>query len=110
VNVGDAGSGSGVDVGGGWMGGTLVGLGVGDSEGMTAGVGGGEGITVKVGRGVVGVGSDATGVGTRGWRSTGRSPSASTKAAISVSSTTPTATRLTRIGRQRNGLVFCPSG
>ena len=108
MNVGEAVGGGGVGVGGGWIGRALVGMGVGVGEGILVSVGEGDGIAVKVGKGVAGVGCAAIGVG--GWTSTGRSPNASTKAAITVTTTTPTAARLTKTGRRRESPVSWPSG
>ena len=69
-------------VGVGWVGGVLVGIAAGGRLGATPGLGGS----------VAGVVMSAIGVGCGVWMSTGRSPSASTRAPISVSTTAPTAT------------------
>ena len=82
------------------MGGAKVAIGVDDGVG--------EGMAVKVGRGVVGVGCDAMGVD--GCSSTGRSPNASTKAAITVTATTARAARLAKTGRWRESFVSWPLG
>ena len=97
VKVGEAGRGNRVGVDEGRMGGAVVGIGVGEGEGMPTGVDVGEATAVKVGRGVAGVGCNARGVGGR--PSTGRSPRASNRAAITVTTTTATAARLTKTGR-----------
>lgn len=99
VKVGED-NGKGVNVGGGWTIGALVGMAVGDGRVVAVGLG--------LGSCVVGV-CAAMGVGSSRWISTGRSPSASTKAAITVSVTTVRATRLVSNGRTRDGLGFCVS-
>lgn len=90
--------GKGVDVGGGWTAGALVGTVVSEGRGVVEGLG----------DCVSGV-CAAMGVGSGGWMSTGRSPSASTKAAITVSMTAATATRPVSSGRQCDGSGFCSS-
>ena len=97
VKVGED-AGRGVDVGDGWTAGAMVGVGVGE----------GKGIAVGLGNCAVGV-SDAMGVGSGGWMSTGKSPSANTKAAITVRMTAATARRLVSNGRHGDGSVFCVS-
>lgn len=90
--------GKGVDVGDGWTADALVGVVVGE----------GRGIAVGLGSCVVGVWA-AMGVGSGGWMSTGKSPSASTKAATTVRMTAATARRLVSNGRHGDSLGFCVS-
>jgi hypothetical protein len=97
VNVGEAvGKGVGVKVGADWTTTVLVGIAVGD----------GRGVSVRVGSGVSGVSWAVIGVGCGAWKSTGRAPSASTKAAITVRVTTATASRLVNNGRRGDGSGF----
>lgn len=99
VKVGED-NGKDVNVGGGSTIGALVGMAVGD----------GRVVTVRLGPGscVVDV-CAAMGVGVNRWISTGRSLSASTKAAATVSMTTVRATRPASKGRTRDGSGFCVS-
>lgn len=90
--------GKGVDVGDDWTAGALAGVVVGE----------GRGIAVGLGSCIVGVWA-VMGVGSGGWISTGKSPSASTKAATTVRMTAATATRPVSNGRHGDGLGFCVS-
>jgi hypothetical protein len=94
------GKGKGVNVGGGWTIGAPVGMAVGDGRVVAVGPG--------LASCVVGV-CAATGVGVSRWISTGRSPSANTMAAITVSVTTVRATRPVSNGRTRDASGFCVS-
>jgi hypothetical protein len=97
VKVGDAvGKGVDVQVGAGWTATVLVGIAAGN----------GRGVAVGVGSSVSGVNWAAIGVGCGAWKSTGRSPSASTKAATTVRVTTATAKRLVSNGRHGDGSGF----